>query len=333
MKISIAMATYNGENYLAEQLQSFADQVRRPDQLVVCDDQSTDATLDIVRDFGRNVDFEVVAIRNDVRLGIVRNFSKAIDACTGDVIFLSDQDDVWARDKLRKHERIYLEDGEGKVGLVFNNAEIVDPDLKPLGRTTFDEFRINDEVFKALGSDRAFVALINESRISGCTLSFRSALWKQLPEASQLMLHDQWLAIAASLLGRIHPIGEPLNSYRQHPTQALGVGDVEEISPGKKKLIRQVWLEHRAIECGAILDLIEKLNEKGLAFPYQEYRQYMIGFLSHLWRRVALPKSLFRRLPLVFIEFSLGNYARYHDELRSTLSLDLRPKYFEAQAR
>ena len=286
MNLSIAMATYNGERYLAEQLQSFADQVRRPDQLVVCDDQSTDATLEIVRDFQKRVDFEVIAIRNEVRLGIVRNFSKAIDHCTGDIIFLSDQDDVWAPDKLRKHEEIYLADADGKITLVFNNAVVVDQDLKPAGFMTFDEFGINEKVIEDLESNRAFASLIGTQRVTGCTLSFRAQLWKHLPEASSTMLHDQWLALAASLLGRIQPIREPLNYYRQHSTQAAGVlGAVGDQKP-RESLIRQSWLVFQGIQGGIALDLIEKLHEKGVDFPYQDYRQYAIGYLSHHWRRV-----------------------------------------------
>jgi len=330
MKLSVAMATHNGERYLAEQLRSFADQARRPDQLVVCDDQSTDETLDIVRAFGQQVDFEVVAIRNVERLGVVRNFSKAIDHCAGDIIFLSDQDDVWSPDKLRRHEEIYREDEAGEICLVFNNATLVDLDLKPLGGTTFDKFAINDEIFEALGSDRAFAALLREEYVTGCTLSFRSGMWKHLPEASQAMLHDRWLATAASLLGRIRPIRETLNAYRQHDEQ---VTRSDEVSRSHKKSTRQAGLEFRGIQASSILHLIEKLNDKGVDFPYGDYREYAIGYLSHLWRRVSLPKSLSRRLPLVFVEFALGNYSRYNGNLRNALSLDVRPKFFRDQDR
>ena len=336
MKLSIAMATYNGERYLQDQLSSFAAQSRPPDQLVVCDDQSTDRTLDIVRDFGKNAGFEVIAIPNESRLGFIRNFSKAIDHCRGDIIFLSDQDDVWVADKLRRHEDVYLADTAGKIGLVFNNAEIVDLDLNPLGRSSFEEYGITDEVIEKLGSDRALSTLLDEPRISGCTLSLRSSLWNLLPDANSMIYHDHRLALSAAMLSRIRPLREKLNLYRQHSTQAIGVAGAAErpsANPTGKKIIRQSWTEAKAIQATAILDLIENLNDRGVQFAYQEYRHYMIGHLSHEWRRVAFPRSLIRRLPLVLIELILGNYSRYHADLKSVLSLDIRQKYFEGQYR
>jgi glycosyltransferase involved in cell wall biosynthesis len=100
LRLSIALATYNGEPYLAEQLESFATQRRRPDELVVCDDASTDATAAIVERFSYAAPFAVRLEVNATRLGCAGNFARALSLCTGDVLFLSDQDDVWLADKL-----------------------------------------------------------------------------------------------------------------------------------------------------------------------------------------------------------------------------------------
>ena len=332
MKISVAMATYNGEKYLAEQLKSFADQTRPPDQLVVCDDQSTDSTFDILRDFQSKVDFEVVAIRNEVRLGISRNFWKAIDACTGEVIFLSDQDDVWLPEKLRKHEEVYLGDPDREIGIVFNNAEIVNDDLTPRGLTTFEEFSIDDKVRASLGTDGAFLTLLKMARITGCTASFRKDVWTHLSLPTTYIIHDEWLGLMAALTGKIiRPIQETLNLYRQHPNQALGVSETEGLAAPRKAQIRQFWIQYSMIKCADVMTLIEKMDESGIDFPYHRHRDFMIGYLAHQWRRASYSKNLFRRMPLVFIELILGNYSRYHDDLRSVLSLDIRPKYFENQ--
>src|SRR5215217_2190591 len=100
MRISIAMATYNGAGYLQEQLESFLSQTRQPDELIVCDDGSGDATLDILERFRQSVPFAVQIHRNETRLGFTKNFEKALLKCSGDLVFLSDQDDVWFAPKV-----------------------------------------------------------------------------------------------------------------------------------------------------------------------------------------------------------------------------------------
>ncbi len=327
LKLSIAMATYNGGRFLAEQLQSFADQIQPPDELVVCDDQSSDGTLEIVREFQGRVGFPVVAARNEERLGISMNFAKAIGLCTGDVIFLSDQDDVWAKDKLKRHKDVYREDRG--VGLVFNNAVLVDDGLKSLGRTTFEELGIDERRFRELGGDRAFEVLARASRISGCTLSFRSRLWPHVLPIPEPFIHDEWLAIVASMISHIRPIPEPLNYYRQHATQAIGLGVIE-IGVSERHIPkRREWMETKAIQNTVALHRFNKLYKSGIDLTYKEYREYLQGSLGHLWRRVSLPESLIRRLPLCFAELIFGHYGRYNDSAKNSLSLDLRPKYWK----
>ena len=100
MKISIAMATYNGARYLRAQLQSFVDQTRQPDELIIKDDCSTDGTETIVREFGKTAPFKVEFHRNQQNLGYCGNFNAALMRATGDLVFLSDQDDVWFPEKI-----------------------------------------------------------------------------------------------------------------------------------------------------------------------------------------------------------------------------------------
>lgn len=108
MKMSIAMATYNGARYLREQLDSFAAQTRLPDELVVCDDGSSDDTLNILEEFARTAPFQVRIFRNDVNLGYAQNFARALERCVGDLVFLSDHDNVWFEDKIDVKESYAL---------------------------------------------------------------------------------------------------------------------------------------------------------------------------------------------------------------------------------
>jgi glycosyltransferase involved in cell wall biosynthesis len=96
------MTAYNGAKYISEQLKSFSSQIRLPDEVVVCDDMSSDETYDILKRFSLTAPFEVIIIRNNINLGYTKNFEKAISLCTGDLIFLSDQDDIWYENKISR---------------------------------------------------------------------------------------------------------------------------------------------------------------------------------------------------------------------------------------
>src|SRR5213080_381833 len=98
--LSVALCTYNGAAYLGEQLDSIVAQSRPPDELVVCDDGSTDETVEVLETFLAEAPFPVRLQRNEANLGFVKNFEQAISLCTGDFVALSDQDDVWMPGKL-----------------------------------------------------------------------------------------------------------------------------------------------------------------------------------------------------------------------------------------
>jgi glycosyltransferase involved in cell wall biosynthesis len=328
MKLSVAMATYNGEQFLAEQLQSFVDQSLPPDELVVCDDHSSDRTMEIIREFQGQVSFKVVAVRNENRLGVVENFAKAVDLCTGDIIFLSDQDDVWAIDKLQRHTEIYLQHDD--VGLVFNNASLVDAHLKSLGVTSFQKLGLDEYRLAEFGTERAFELLVKgRPLVYGSALSFRSGLWQYVRPIPECFYHDNWLALIASMVSRIRPMHETLNLYRQHSAQIQGLIEIETGRTERHIPTRQEWMEVQAIQATLALERMKKLDQAGIDLTYKDYQQYLHGFLGHLWRRTSLPKSLIKRLPTCFMELVLGNYFRYSDSVRSTLSLDIRPKFFK----
>src|SRR5262245_39471269 len=136
-KISIALCTYNGTKYLSSQLESYLAQTCPPDEVVVCDDCSQDETVSTLNEFAERAPFPVRIFVNERNLGSTKNFEKAISLCSGDIIFLSDQDDAWASNKI---ERIVEEfDRDSEVGMVFSNAELVDETMQPLGSNFFND--------------------------------------------------------------------------------------------------------------------------------------------------------------------------------------------------
>ena len=120
LSISIALCTYNGERFLRKQLDSYIQQTRLPDELVICDDGSKDRTLEILEEFAAKAPFSVRIYQNVQNLGWSKNFEKAINLCTGDLIALSDQDDEWLSHKLAKIEGFFVRGAN--TGYVLHNS-------------------------------------------------------------------------------------------------------------------------------------------------------------------------------------------------------------------
>src|SRR5215510_9347897 len=142
-KVSIALCTYNGAKYLPQLLDSYLAQSRLPDEVVVCDDRSQDETVAILDGFAARAPFSMRLLVNDQNIGSTKNFEKAISLCSGDIIFLSDQDDVWAPSKIEEMVRAF--DADQAIGMVVSNAELVDETLRPLGVTLFDRGYTDEE--------------------------------------------------------------------------------------------------------------------------------------------------------------------------------------------
>ena len=139
LSLSVALASYNGERYIGAQLDSIARQTRLPDELVICDDASTDSTEDIVREFARRAPFAVRFFQHERMGSSTRNFELAIAECRGDIIFLCDQDDVWYPNKVETIEAVFIDRPE--TGAVFTDADVVDENLQPLGSRLWTYFR------------------------------------------------------------------------------------------------------------------------------------------------------------------------------------------------
>lgn len=204
-RVSIAMATCNGARYLRQQLDSFIGQTRIPDELVVCDDAPTDETMTVLQAFAKDAPFEVRLLENAVRQGFVANFDRVLSCCTGDVVFLSDQDDVWLPGKLQAIIDAMQQHPDAMV--VINDRIITDGNLVPSGRTTLGNLR-------ALGLDRSWLS-------AGCGTAIRRAfLDVLLPIPDLAHGHDGWISTLAFALGVCHVHETPLQWFRRHGTNA-----------------------------------------------------------------------------------------------------------------
>lgn len=201
MNISIALATYNGARYLEAQLDSFVRQTRMPDELVVSDDCSVDDTLQVIDTFAAKAPFPVHLHRNRTNFGYAANFQSALEQCSGDLVFLSDQDDVWFPEKIELIEALAESD---KHNMVFmNDAEITDEALHTTGLTKLGQLRSGG---------------IPDSRfVMGCCAAIRKEFFDLcLPVPAAYGTHDGWIVTIADGIGRRRIIERPLQWYRRH---------------------------------------------------------------------------------------------------------------------
>lgn len=206
--VSVAMAAYNGEKYISAQIESILFCLSAGDELVVSDDGSTDKTAEIVKTYAAK-DPRVKLLQGP-QSGVVRNFENAISACTGDVIFLSDQDDLWHKDKVEKVLPLLKENT-----LVCHNAAIYDNATGQTDGTVQDKIGQNATVFKNLV----------KNSFMGCCMAFKRELLNYampFPDKELIHIHDWWLGLLAIKYGKVAFISECLIDYRIHDSNTLG---------------------------------------------------------------------------------------------------------------
>lgn len=215
LKISIALATYNGERFLRRQLDSLLAQSVPFDELVVCDDCSTDSTADILREYAAR-DLRIKVTVNDRNLGFRSNFEKALRLCSGDLIALCDQDDIW----LPGHLEI-LRDNIGDNLLIAGASMLCDNECEPHGVTlahakNFDRRSATPaQVFR-------FVAFYQNPFQGAAMMMRRDFLRYALPIPKEVKFHDVWFVHLASLMERFTFTTIPVILYRIHGNNASG---------------------------------------------------------------------------------------------------------------
>ena len=221
--VSVALCTYNGSRYIEGQLRSIMDQTYPPEEIVVCDDGSTDGTCDLVEAFGRGYPDRMKLLRNPTNIGRNNNFSQAISLCSGDIIVLSDQDDIFLPRKIEilRNELIV----RPNCGLVFSNAAVADSNLNIIGgdlfRTIWPPFTRRRQ--RLLKQGRVLEVLVRNSPAIGCSIAFRSSLKDYILPIPGEFSHDVWIMAIAGLFSDIGFVHDKLVLYRQHNENLAGV--------------------------------------------------------------------------------------------------------------
>lgn len=307
MKISVAMATYNGAVYLREQLDSLVHQTRPPDELVISDDCSTDDTWRQIEAFAAEAPFPVRTHRNDANLGYAGNFEQALGRCAGDLVFLCDQDDVWFPEKIEAIAAIAETD---RYHVAFmNDASITDDTLADTGLTKLGQIR------GAGMPDSAFVM--------GCCAAIRKEFLDLcLPVPAAYASHDSWIMNLADGIGRRRILESRLQWYRRHAANESWMA----ANRTRRLGVLGYWLDRaRAVRregsaqrIGAVLDRTRLLREKAES----------LALGNHIWREAfqEYAESLRERETAARLRMAACTRPR-HARLWPTVSLYAKGQY------
>lgn len=208
MSVSVAMAVYNGEKYIKEQLDSILPQLGNNDELVISYDKSQDKTYEIITDYAKK-DSRIKVIDGPSK-GAIANFECAILNCSKEYIFLCDQDDVWSHDKIKT---IMEEFSKTKADLILHDATVVDEHLN----------KIEPSFFAKRNCKKGLVRNIIKNSYIGCCMAFNCKLKMYiLPFPKSLPMHDQWIGLIAEKYFNVHFLNKPLIKYRRHENNVSG---------------------------------------------------------------------------------------------------------------
>lgn len=308
-RVSVVLCSYNGGRYISEQLASIAGQTLPPAEVVVCDDGSTDETIAHVHRFSESVPFPVRLERHLSPLGIAANFSRAIELCSGDIIALSDQDDVWEPCKLERIATAFAADEQ--LGLVLSDARAIDSAGKDL------HYRLWDAIVppfthgerRLARSGRLFDVLLRHYVATGATLAFSAAYRDLVLPIPGFALHDSWIATLVAAVTRSTIIDEPLVRYRQHASQAQG----ERIDSLLEQLrtARRIGVSKLEITAQRFQAVRERLEGSPYYHPPGKVLHDLAQKVDHLNVRARMIRSNAFRLPIVLREIMRGRYRRY----------------------
>ncbi len=286
-QLSVAICTYNGGQYIRNQMQSILDQTFPVDEIVVCDDGSTDDTLAIIDSLRGSTTADIHIFRNETNLGVCANFQKAVGLCHGDIIFLSDQDDIWCANKVETIVNYF--DEHNDIDILFTDGLLIDAEGKTIeGETLWNRIGFTQHAQEEMNDGMGVELLAFENRATGATMAIRNSFSQCLRTdlCNDAILHDGSLAMLG--VNSLGYITSPLIKYRIHPKQIVGIGinrptvpsdDARETSP-----LCEIW------------------NSLDLPSPLKEHIAFICARHRMKKQTMGLPRLL----------LSAGRYLKYY---------------------
>lgn len=309
-KIDILLATYNGEKYLEEQLDSILNQTYENFRLLISDDGSKDNTRKILEKYSKK-DNRIILFFQEKNLGVIKNFEFLLRKVENKYYMFSDQDDIWKKNKIEK-SIIKLE--ETNSDLVYSDLEVVDENLNII----YKSYWKLKGIYKKIKKYNNFKSLYLNNFVTGCTIIAKSEQIKDvlpLPNTSKYILHDYWIALIISQKEKITYIEEPLIKYRQHKNNKIGskkrsdelksVAEIRELFIQVKKEHFTVFIENNE---KFVNEQIQKLNKKALEYYEMlgkkknfNFRNWSLFFRLYKYESLSYKMQNFIILNLPFI--------------------------------
>ncbi|MBR6871881.1 MAG: glycosyltransferase family 2 protein [Ruminococcus sp.] len=296
MRYSVVICTYNGERFIAEQINSILAQTRRVDEILLFDDGSTDSTLSIAGQLLSKGGIPYRITKNEQNKGVARNFIDGAQQASGDYIFFSDQDDVWKKTKVEIFHRHIVRTGKM---LYFSDGIVVDEDLVQTGT-----------LWRSVGFDHRrediSVTMFIKDIVTGAASAVSREVAAMAADIPPNVLHDRWLSLIAAANDSIEFIRSYTFYYRQHSNNVVGAA-----APGVVEQVRDRGVFNR-----------EKTEKRcrDMALVYEELKKYSskenyprVAECARFWRSCEQLTRIGRAagVKCVIRELFNGNYFRY----------------------
>jgi glycosyltransferase involved in cell wall biosynthesis len=319
--VSVALCTYNGARFIREQVRSICLQTRPPQEIVLSDDASKDDCIAVARAAFEEclrerpgLDIALRVLANPVALRVTKNFEQAVRACNGTLIALSDQDDLWAPDRLA--QMVAQFEQRPDLLLLHTDARLVDGKGAPLGGTLFHALEVQPHEMARIHGGQAFDVFLRRNLVTGATTVFRRALLEAALPFPAEWVHDEWLGIVAAAIGGVDAIESPLIDYRQHGGNQIGARrDTFKEKVRKALASRGDTHVNRAFKAELLLDRLVSLGDRVAPDTIRKTRDKLV----HQRFRAALPPSRLARCVPVLREALTGRYDKFGRGVRGVV--------------
>jgi glycosyltransferase involved in cell wall biosynthesis len=320
-QIDVLLATYNGEKYLKEQLDSILASSYSNIRLIISDDCSRDNTAQILKEYAKN-DSRIELYFQEQNLGVVKNIEFLLGKVKNDIYMLADQDDFWKPEKIEKS----LEFLESKnLDLVFGDLEVVDENLNTINDSFVNYMKLNHKIKNSINS---YELNYLYSCVTGCTIMSKKSFIDKilpLPSGTKYLLHDQWIGLITSFYGKIGFMEDAFIKYRQHNNNQLGIKmethqmqSFEEMRSWLINVKIEMFTKYQENNNRFPLEL-QKLNTDALAY-FQMIKNKNINF-----KNLKIFHRLYKNENIVFFikSFIIMNFAfavKFLDKLKKMIS-------------
>ncbi len=307
LRCAVVLCSWNGERYLPRQLDSLRAQTHRIDQYVLSDDGSDDDSWNLLQSFAverRANGVDVVLHRNGQASGYVHHFEQALARADADVLFTCDQDDIWHPEKVAMMMAAFAVDPSLLV--LHSDARLVDGAGNPTGRDLFGVLEVAPRELAAMHRGDAFGVLLRRNIVTGATMALRREVLALATPFAAHWAHDEWMAMIASMHGRVDTLERPLIDYRQHGGNQIGATEKSPLQQVGIGVSRRAYQERQVLR-------IRELEQR--ATP--ETRAAVADRSRHAVSRADLPASPLARITHVGRELLRGGYHRFGSGLRS----------------